>query len=47
MSFASHLLKRALSYGPLSNDPEWFNDDENFSAVMQQTLHLQHDIMPY
>lgn len=28
-----------------SQDPEWFNDDENFSDVMQQTLHLQHAVV--
>jgi len=39
------LLKRALEYGPLSRDPEWFNDDENFAHVMQQTLYLQHGIV--
>ena len=39
------ILKHALGYGPLSKDPEWFNDDENFSAVMQQTLMLQHAVV--
>jgi len=34
-----------LRYGPLSRDPEWFNDDENFAHVMQQTLYLQHGIV--
>jgi hypothetical protein len=36
-----HILKKALSYGPLARDPEWFNDDEHFAQVMQQTLSLQ------
>ena len=38
------VLNKALLYGPLSKDPEWFNDDENFAHVMQQTLYLQHGI---
>ena len=41
------ILQRALRYGPLSKDPEWFNDDENFSHVMQQTLHLQHALVSH
>ena len=39
------LLKKALDYGPLARDPEWFNDDENFAHCMQQTLYLQHGIV--
>ena len=39
------LLKKALEYGPLARDPEWFNDDENFAHCMQQTLYLQHGIV--
>ena len=39
------VLNKALAYGPLSKDPEWFNDDENFAHVMQQTLYLQHGIV--
>ena len=39
------VLQRALAYGPLSKDPEWFNDDENFAYVMQQTLQLQHAVV--
>ena len=38
------ILNKALQYGPLSRDVEWFNDDENFAHVMQQTLYLQHGI---
>ena len=38
------VLNKALAYGPLSKDPEWFNDDENFAHCMQQTLYLQHGI---
>ena len=41
----TQLLVKALEYGPLSKDPEWFNDDENFARVMQQTLYLQHGIV--
>ena len=39
------LLQKALKYGPLAKDPEWFNHDENFAEVMQQTLYLQHGIV--
>ena len=39
------LLRKALDYGPLARDPEWFNDDENFAFCMQQTLYLQHGIV--
>ena len=43
-NFGVALLQRALAYGPLTRDPEWFNDDENFALVMQQTLQLQHGV---
>ena len=45
VKFGISILKRALEYGPLSRDVEWFNDDENFAHVMQQTLYLQHGIV--
>ena len=45
VGFGIQILKRALAYGPLSRDPEYFNDDENFSYVMSQTLHLQHALV--
>ena len=45
VEFGIALLKRALAYGPLTKDPEWFNDDENFAQVMQQTLQLQHGVV--
>ena len=41
VGFGVRVLRKAMSYGPLSHDPEWFNDDENFAHVMQQTLFLQ------
>jgi len=44
LAFGLGVLKRALAYGPLTKDPEWFNDDENFAVVMQQTLELQQGI---
>ena len=45
IGFGLSILKRALAYGPLSRDPEWFNDDENFAVGMQQTLQLQQAIV--
>ena len=39
------ILNKSLNYGPLAKDPDWFNDDENFAHVMQQTLYLQHGIV--
>ncbi|KOO33679.1 ankyrin repeat protein [Chrysochromulina tobinii] len=42
--FGIRLMRKAMNYGPLSNDPDWFNDDENFALVMQQTLYLQRGI---
>lgn len=29
VDFGLGVLKKALSYGPLTRDPDWFNDDEN------------------
>jgi hypothetical protein len=45
IGFGISVLQKALAYGPLKRDPEWFNDDENFSFVMQQTLQLQHAVV--
>ena len=45
VKFGIAVLKKALLYGPLSKDVEWFNDDENFALVMQQVLYLQHGIV--
>ena len=28
IAYGLNILKRALAYGPLSRDVEWFNDDE-------------------
>ena len=45
VGFGIGVLKKALAYGPLTKDPEWFNDDENFAMTMSQTLQLQHGIV--
>ena len=29
--FSIRLMRKAMNYGPLSIDPDWFNDDENFA----------------
>ena len=42
---AVDILQRALLFGPLSKDTEWFNDDENFAQVMASTLRLQHALL--
>ena len=34
-------LRRSLEYGAYSHLPEWFNNDDNFAKVMQETLYLQ------
>jgi len=45
VGFGIAVLKRALTYGPLSKDPEWFNNDDNFANVMAQTLQLQQAVV--
>ena len=35
------LLGKAFEYGALDHDVSWFNDDDNFAQVMQETLYLQ------
>ena len=40
--FAVKLLNQAMNFGPLSEDTEWFNNDDNFAGVMSSTLSLQH-----
>jgi hypothetical protein len=35
------LLTKALQYGPLARDPEWFNDDENFGKRRTHTNPLR------
>ena len=35
------LLHQAFAYGALDHDVTWFNDDDNFAEVMQETLYLQ------
>lgn len=38
---ALNILRKALDYGAYSFSPEWFNNDDNFAKVMQETLYLQ------
>ena len=38
---ALKILRKALDYGAYSYLPEWFNNDDNFARVMQETLYLQ------
>jgi len=42
---AIRMLRRALEYGALSQTPEWYNNDDNFAKVMQETLYLQRTII--
>ena len=35
---ALRILRRALTYGALAMSPEWFNDDDNFSQVLNEVL---------
>ena len=41
---AIRILNHALQFGPFSQDTEWFNNDDNFAAVMGSTLRLQNVI---
>jgi hypothetical protein len=38
---AIQILRKALEYGAFRKSPEWFNDDDNFSQVLNETLYLQ------
>ena len=38
---ALKILRKALAYGAYSHSPEWFNNDDNFAKIMQETLYLQ------
>ena len=38
---AIRIMQKALDYGALTKPPEWFNNDDNFARVMQETLYLQ------
>jgi len=38
---AVKMLEQALKAGALDHPTEWFNDDDNFSRVLQETLYLQ------
>ena len=38
---ARKILRKALEFGAYMYPPEWFNNDDNFSKVMQETLYLQ------
>ena len=37
---ALRILRRALAYGALSQTPDWFNDDDNFSQVRRWLAEL-------
>ena len=37
---ALRILSKALEWGPYKHTPEWFNNDDNFAKVMQETLYL-------
>ena len=39
------VLQNALRYGALSQSPEWYNNDDNFAKVMNETLYLQRTIV--
>jgi len=41
IGIALKILRKALEYGAYSFTPEWFNNDDNFAKVMQETLYLQ------
>jgi len=43
--FGVKVLNAALTFGALSKEPEWFNDDKNFSDVMSSSLHMQQEIL--
>ena len=43
--FAVRVLKHALEFDALSEDPDWFNNDENFANVMASTLKMQHELV--
>jgi len=39
--FARKILRKALDHGAYTYPPEWFNNDDHFAKVMQETLYLQ------
>ena len=45
VALAITILKNALKYGPLNQDPEWYNNDDHFSKAMQETLYLQRTLI--
>ena len=51
IGIALKILRSALQYGAYNQQPEWFNNDDNFAKVMQETLYLQRilvdDISPW
>jgi len=42
---ARKILRKALEYGAYAYPPEWFNNDDNFAKVMQETLYLQRTLI--
>ena len=45
VAVAVAILKNALNYGPLSHTPEFYNNDDNFALVMNETLFLQRTLI--
>ena len=41
VTLALKILRQSLEYGAYSFSPDWFNNDDNFAKVMQETLYLQ------
>ena len=42
---ATRILRKAIAYGALNQEPEWYNNDDNFAKVMQETLYLQRTLI--
>ena len=42
---ALRILRKALEYGAYKKAPDWFNNDDNFATVMQETLYLQRTLI--
>ena len=42
---AGKILHRALEYGQFARSPDWFNDDMNFAAAVQQALSTKSSII--
>ena len=42
---ALKILRKALEYGAYCYAPDWFNSDDNFARIMQETLYLQRTLI--